>query len=143
PRRYPRWSDEANHAEEFFAQGFPSSRRAPKPGSLLVSVLRAMPDSNCDRHLALLQQLPDFRCCLLAPAFTFARSHWHVCGRSKKLERAVLFCPSLSSAKDTSIIYFDEVAKLRTESLVGNFRDLEERDHVDDLLPQTWCNPGV
>jgi hypothetical protein len=44
------------------------------------------------------------------------------------------------SGRQQSIFCFDEVAKLRAQSLVVSFRGLGEGDHADDLLPQTRRN---
>lgn len=42
-----------------------------------------------------------------------------------------------------SIIYFKEIARLREQTFVKTFRDLEEDDYVDDVLSQTWRNSQI
>ncbi|WP_316228483.1 Pycsar system effector family protein [Bradyrhizobium sp. SZCCHNR1039] len=50
--------------------------------------------------------------------------------------------PALSGGHQ-SLIYFKEIAKLREQTFVKSFRDLEEDDYVNDLLSQTWRNSQI
>jgi hypothetical protein len=50
--------------------------------------------------------------------------------------------PTLSGGHQ-SLIYFREIAKLREQTFVKNFRDLDDDDYIDDLLSQTWRNSQI
>ena len=50
--------------------------------------------------------------------------------------------PALSGGHQ-SLIYFKEIAKLREQTFLKSFRDLEEDEYVDDLLSQTWRNSQI